>query len=183
MPVAPEAGSTSPRPGPGPVAPGGEVGPRWSTREAQPTDDAFLDALYVETRLDEVLAWGFPPDLARSFLQSQAQVQRRAYALQFPGASTTILLQAERPVGRLIVAWQVPDLRVVDVSIVAAARGRGLGTWILSRLFARATALQAGVRLRAAANGRARALYQRLGFHDAAPVEQDGSVTMEWRPA
>jgi len=178
----PAAGTTPPRPASSTVELP-EREPRWSTREARPADDAFLDALYVETRLDEVLAWGFPPDVARSFLQAQAQIQRRAYALQFPGASTTILLEGERPVGRLIVARDLPGVRVVDISIVAAARGQGLGTWTLRQLFARTGPLGVPVRLRAAANGRARPLYQRLGFREAGPVEQDGSVAMEWRPA
>ncbi|HEY4185195.1 MAG TPA: GNAT family N-acetyltransferase [Polyangia bacterium] len=150
-------------------------------RQADVADEPFLDGLYITTRIEEVLSWGFPPEAARAFLVGQARVQRRAYALQFSVAEHNILLEAGRAVGRLIIAADPPALRVVDISVLPEIHGRGLGTWALEQVLARATRGHAPVRLTTLAAGPARRLYHRLGFQVTAASE-DGLLAMEWLP-
>jgi len=157
------------------------IGPPWSMREADVADEPFLDRLYLTTRLEEVLAWGFPTEAARAFLVGQARVQRRAYALQFSVAEHNILLQAGRAVGRLIIAADPPALRIVDISVLPEIHDRGLGTWAIEQVLARATLGRAPVRLTTVATGPARRLYHRLGFQVIAASE-DGLLAMEWLP-
>jgi len=99
--------------------------PLWAMRALGDADDPFLDELYESTRLDEVRAWGFEPAQARAFLASQASIQRRAYAMQFPGAEHWALLKEKRPVGRLVLHIERDVVRVVDVSVLPAERGGG----------------------------------------------------------
>jgi ribosomal protein S18 acetylase RimI-like enzyme len=151
----------------------------WAIRPLGPADDSFLDELYESTRLDEVLTWGLEPAQARAFLASQASIQRRAYALQFPAAEHWALLREGRPVGRLIVHIESDALRVVDVSVLPAERGKGLASWALGELLRRAERLAPLVRLQVTPENPARRLYERLGFRVAS---DDGQrLSMEWR--
>jgi ribosomal protein S18 acetylase RimI-like enzyme len=147
-------------------------------RPLGPDDDPFLDELYEGTRLSEVLAWGLPLVQARAFLSSQASIQRRSYKVQFPDAEHWALLKNGRPVGRLIVNPEAESFRVVDISVLPAERGCGLGSWVLGELLRRAERLAPLVRLQVAHENPARRLYERFGFR---AVDDDGQrISMEW---
>ena len=165
------------------------AGVTWSWRGAAPEDDTFFDRLYEGTRLEEVASWGLAPVQASAFLRAQARVQRGAYAIQFPGAEHRVLLADEEPIGRLILARGADRWSIVDVSVLPAWRGRGVGTRALGEVLEAARAAGRPVRLHVDRQNRARHLYARLGFlllppaTSAAgnPDQEVAPLTMEWR--
>ena len=175
------------------------VPPRWARRPVvEPDDEPFLDELYETTRWEEVCRWGLLPETARTFLRAQARTQRRAYALQFPGAEHSVLLRDGWPAGRLIVSREGRDggaWSIVDVAVLPAFRNQGLATWALGDLLHTAASVRSRdgaegvvVRLQVEPSNPARRLYERLGFRVSpgltlAPGTVLMRVPMEWRPA
>ena len=159
---------------------------RWTMRRVGPDDEPFLDDVYADARLDEVVAWGFRLDAARDFLRDQARTQRRAFGLQFPGGEHWALQMGDRTVGRVIVAPDAPPaptraLRLVDIAVLPPDRGRGIGGWAVREVMRRARRAAVPLRLRLPAENPARHLFETLGFR-ATGADRDGQVGMEWAP-
>jgi ribosomal protein S18 acetylase RimI-like enzyme len=146
---------------PGPPAP--DPRRRAVLRPAGPGDADLLRELH-RTGAGAALA-GLPDDL----LRAQHETRERAYAAAFPDAEDRIVLVDEAPVGRLLTADDAGAVRVVDVALLPAARGGGIGTELLRNLLRHAAAAGRAVVLQADRGGRAEALYRRLGFEDAGP--------------
>jgi ribosomal protein S18 acetylase RimI-like enzyme len=127
-------------------------------------DEAFLRALYASTRQDETAAWGWTPAQVDAFLALQFLAQRTNYATAYPGAKHELILEDGHPIGRLYVWRKGDELRLVDISVLPAARGRGIGTSLIRRLMAEATPRRERLCLQVATTNRARQLYLRLGF-------------------
>ena len=75
-----------------------------------------------------------------------------------------MVLSAGKPVGRLYVARLPEAVRVVNIALTTANRGRGWGSTLLKKVIAEAERHDLPVRLHVEAENRARLLYQRLGF-------------------
>jgi len=162
------------------------VANRWTMRRVGPDDEPFLDDVYADARVDEVVAWGFRLDAARDFLRDQARTQRRAFGLQFPGGEHWALQTGDRTIGRLIVAPDAPPaatraLRLVDIAVLPPDRGRGIGGWAVRELMRRAGRAAIPLRLRLPAESAARHLFETLGFR-ATGADRDGQLAMEWVP-
>jgi ribosomal protein S18 acetylase RimI-like enzyme len=72
------------------------------------------------------------------------------------------------------------EIRVVDVALLPAARGRGIGTALLRDLLAEGARTGKKVSIHVERFNRALGLYRRLGFGE---VEENGPyLLMEWRP-
>ena len=156
-------------------------------RPACPDDEPFLDELYEGTRLDEVLGWGFDPASARAFLREQAHIQRRAYLIQYPDAEHRVILADGVAAGRIILSRGEKEWSIIDVSMIPARRGSGIGAWAIQKVQEAAAAANMPVLLHVAQGNRARALYERLGFREAStsacpcgPARQP--LRLEWRP-
>lgn len=146
-------------------------------RPATVADDPFLRDLYAETRSAEFSGLGWPPDALRAFLDSQYEVRRRAWAAAEPTASDRIVEVDGRPVGRLLVAEHPGVLRLVDIGLLPAVSGQGIGTTVLGDLVADADSRGLDVQLHVRADSPARRLYARLGFvPDPLQSEQDEPV-------
>lgn len=137
---------------------------RVSLRQAGPEDDAFLLALYADTRADEMAAWGLDAATREMLVQMQFRAQHGQYAAQYPDADHDIVLLDGRPVGRLYVDRTEERLLLIDVSLGAEVRGRGLGTRLLRGLLAEAGRAGLPVQLSVRRANPARRLYARLGF-------------------
>ncbi|MGH9666661.1 MAG: GNAT family N-acetyltransferase [Bryobacteraceae bacterium] len=136
-----------------------------SLRPVLPQDAAFVHQLVYETMYEQLFAWTWNPAVREPLLKIQIEGQRTSYAVQFPQADHGIILLDERPVGRLIVE-RGPEMHyLVDISILKAQRGRGIGTWILRALCTEADLMQKPLRLQVQIANRAKDLYLRLGFH------------------
>jgi len=152
-------------------------------RDAQPSDRAFLLALYASTRADEFVQVGWPEQMAQAFMKMQFEAQRGDYERRYPGAVCQVVELRQCPVGRLWVARDARSLTVLDISLIAGLRGQGIGTDCLQRVQRDAAAAGLDVALQVVADSPARRLYLRLGFRDVADVGQAGvRQAMAWTP-
>lgn len=148
-------------------------------RPVTPADDAFLFELYATTRPD-IASLG----LGDVLLRVQWQAQRQGYLARYPHSEHQLVLLDGRPAGRLWVAREPGELRLVDISLLPAHRGTGVGTGLLRALQQEATAADKPLRLSVAWDNPARRLYARLGFMPVAGTETsaDPYLALEWRP-
>ena len=160
---------------------------RWAAqglalRAATAQDQAFLRALYADVRADEVALAGWPRPLAEAFLDSQFDLQVGHYARTFPGADILLILAEGAPIGRLYLHDSDQGRLIVEISLLAAWRGRGLGGALIRQI--QAQSRRAGLPrcwLHVAHhNTAARRLYERLGFR---VTDQDQThCRMDWTP-
>jgi ribosomal protein S18 acetylase RimI-like enzyme len=153
----------------------------YRTTPVRPEDEPFLCTVYADTRRAEVAAWGWPSAQQDGFLQMQFQFQRRSYAMQFPNADHRIIWHEGEPVGQVLVDRTPDAIRLVDITILAAFRGRGMGSDLIRSLQAEALQVEKPLHLTVRKeNPGARRLYERLGFTTVAETELDSAL--QWFP-
>jgi len=127
---------------------------------------AFLRNLYHQSRAAELAAVPWPDATRRAFVDSQFELQHRHYIGQYSDAAFLIVERTGRPLGRLYMHADGDALHIIDILLLSAVRGQGVGTALLAHVQQLArqhacTAVQLSV-LRD--NAAALRLYQRLGF-------------------
>jgi len=134
-------------------------------------DHDFLCSLYVSTRLHEVAATGWPDIESKRFLEQQFEFQHRYYQEHYVAADFLLLTRDTRPVGRLY--WWESDRQggrgehrasLIDMSLLADERGRGVGSALLSLMVDHADRAGRVVELHVEATNPALRLYRRFGF-------------------
>jgi ribosomal protein S18 acetylase RimI-like enzyme len=153
---------------------------RVTLRPVEPGDEPFLRALYASTREEELAGLGWRPAQMEAFLELQFRAREQQYRSQFARAGDDLVLVGGEPAGRLYVERRELVIRVVDIAIAPAFRGRGAGTGLLAGVIAEASATGKVVELHVEASNRALRLYRRLGFVPTAAVAP--YLRMQWRP-
>ena len=128
-------------------------------------DVPFLMQLYASTReaeLAPVTAWS--AEEKRAFLAQQFAAQRHHYRTMLPNCTFEVIEQDGVPAGRLYLEEHDSQVHVVDIVLVAASRGQGVGTAILRALIDHAAARGRGVGIFVEKFNPALRLYRRLGF-------------------
>ena len=151
-----------------------------SARPMHDEDLPFVAALYASTRAEEVASTGWPPEMQEAFLAQQNRAQHHHYRNFYPDAEWLILERCGEAVGRLYLDEWRGIVRIIDISLVPQARGRGIGGAILQDVLADAAAAGKAVSIHVEIHNPARRLYERLGFE---AVEDKGIyVEMVRRP-
>lgn len=153
-----------------------------SLRPAREADEPFLRALFETARTDAAVLAAWPETVRGPFLDQQFRFQTAHYAQVYPGADCLLVVDAGVPVGHLIVFCAPGQWCLVDIALLPAWRGRGIGTLLLKAV--QAAARRAGascLRLMVEPRNPARRLYERLGFTTVA--DHQVGLEMEWRPA
>lgn len=154
--------------------------PTVALRPVTSADEPFLLGLYAETRPGfSLLALDGPARDA--LMQMQYTAQTRSYAAAHPQGTCDLILVDGAPAGRLYVDRDGPDVVLVDISLLADQRGRGVGTRLLGELIAEARERGCRVRLHVARGNPALRLYQRVGFSVVA--QDEVNLAMECDPA
>jgi ribosomal protein S18 acetylase RimI-like enzyme len=149
-------------------------------RPERPGDEAFLREVYASTRQEELDLTNWSHEQRQVFLDSQFKAMRSGYASQFPEGEFSLILLGEQPIGRMVVDRGEAELRLVDIALLPAYRGRGIGTFYLKSLASEAALAQKPLRLHVFKGSRPWRLYERLGFMK---IEEDGPYEqLEWRP-
>lgn len=135
-------------------------------RPALEQDMAFLRGLYHQSRAAELAAVPWPDVTRRAFLDSQFELQHRHYIGQYPDAAFLIVERTGSPLGRLYLHADGDALHIIDILLLSAMRGQGVGTALLAhvRQLARQHACDAVQLSVLRDNAAALRLYQRLGF-------------------
>lgn len=133
-------------------------------RAASETDEPFLFELYASTRREELAAWNWPEAQVAAFLQMQFRAQRLSYEAAFPGAEHHVVLAEGRPIGRRLIWRGQDEIRLIDISLLPDARGRGTGSLLIRQLMQECAAAGKPLQLQVLVTNPARRLYLRLGF-------------------
>jgi GNAT superfamily N-acetyltransferase len=109
----------------------------------------------------------------------QFEAQDRHYRQLHPDGSFLVVEVDGEPAGRLVLARLVREIRVIDIALLPAYRGAGIGTRLLRDVIADADAAALPVSLHVEPWSPARRLYERLDFRSAG---QDGIYERMERP-
>jgi GNAT superfamily N-acetyltransferase len=151
----------------------------YGLRPREHGDMPFLRELYAATREDELRALPWPAQQKRAFLFDQFDKQHAHYLQHYPLAKWWVVTHSGAPVGRLYVARTSHEVRVMDVCLLDAHRGRGVGTALMRAVIEQAQAASVPVSLHVEPFNPALRLYERLGFVD---VETRGVYLFMERP-
>ncbi|MBC8424807.1 GNAT family N-acetyltransferase [bacterium] len=133
-------------------------------RPATPDDRSFLERVYAESRAAELEATGWPDDEKDAFCRGQFAAQDSHYRTYYPDCEYLVVERDGEPVGRLYRERRADEIRIVDIALLADARGHGLGGRLMRRILDEAAAADLMVRIHVERTNPARRLYDRLGF-------------------
>lgn len=104
------------------------------------------------------------PQQKLEFLGQQFDAQDEHYRKNYPGADLLLIEVDDEAAGRFYVKRLASEIRVMDIALLPAYRGRGIGTRILEDLIAEADATGRTVTIHVERFNPALKLYERLGF-------------------
>lgn len=128
------------------------------------TDRGFLEALFVSIRSDEFAVLPWSQAQRERFLCEQFALQDLHYRRNYPDASYLLIILDGAPVGRLYLHRSASELRLVEVSLIAGRRGRGLGSALLGELIEESEWRNLPIGLHVEPHNPAARLYARHGF-------------------
>ncbi len=128
-------------------------------------DMGFLCALYRSTREAEIARVQWSETQKQSFIEMQFQAQHSHYQAHYPNALWLVIeARGVGAIGRLYLERWAQEHRIIDIALIPAVRGRGLGRALLEDLMDEAAAEQKAVSIHVEKENPAMRLYQRLGF-------------------
>ena len=144
-------------------------------------DEPFLLRVYAGTRAEELAPMPWTDEQKAGFVGQQFAAQDAHYRRHYDDAEFDVIEVDGEPAGRLYVHRGPSEIRIVDIALLPAFRGRGIGTRLLRSLIAEGDADGRKLSIHVEANNPARRLYERLGFRPAG--EHGIYVLMERLPA
>ena len=147
-------------------------------RRAEEADRPFLVELYASIREPELAHVPWDGAQKRAFVEHQFAAQDAHYRQHYPGATLDVVQVDGAPAGRLYVHRGTTDIRIMDIALAPAFRGRGIGTELLRDLMREARQSGRRLSIHVEQNNPARRLYERLGFQPAG--EHGVYVLMVW---
>jgi GNAT superfamily N-acetyltransferase len=145
------------------------IGARIDVRRAGEDDAGFVHQLHHIGRAAEIAQLGWPPALAKHFLDDQLRLRDAHYYARHPAADHLIVTQDAMPIGRVLLDRSAQPWRLIDIALAPEAQGHGFGGALIKWLqrWARRNAAD-GIDLHVLHdNDRAASLYRRHGFADA----------------
>lgn len=141
-------------------------------------DIPVLMRIYASTREEELAPVPWTEEQKQAFLSQQFQAQRAHYRKYFTDCAFDVIEERGTPAGRLYLQTRQTQLHIIDITLLPAWRGRGIGGAILAALQDAGRACGKGVGIMVEKFNPALRLYERLGF---APIADHGVyLEMEW---
>jgi ribosomal protein S18 acetylase RimI-like enzyme len=137
---------------------------RYQLRPVMPSDDAVQLVIYASTREDELAVTDWPAEQRDRFVRMQHEAQQQHYRAHFPQSYCQLILIGEEAAGRLWIEERPEALHILDISLLPAHRGQGLGTACLRDLQDQASAHGRDLSIYVEIHNPAQRLYRRLGF-------------------
>lgn len=176
--------------------------PDFDLRPEAAGDLEFLAALYASTRWEELAPVDWPEAAKREFLDQQFQLQHAHYLQHYAGAEMLLIVAARQArqllesqpdahwpdpasnehdlIGRIYFRAGSTEVRLMEIALLPAYRGRGIGCCLVQTLQAQAAQRGVDITLHVEPDNRAQRLYQRLGFK---LIEQRGVYDfLGWSP-
>jgi len=99
-------------------------------RPSTSSDQTFLNSLYQSTRDDLNYVEG-RDDFIVHLKESQFEAQSISYEDQFPNAMFFVIEYHHEKAGRIIFDIEHNEIRIIDISLIPSARGKGLGAALM----------------------------------------------------
>jgi ribosomal protein S18 acetylase RimI-like enzyme len=149
-------------------------------RPVHAADEPFALRVYASTRADELAPVPWSDEQKAAFVAMQFAAQSAHYGQHYTGMTSDVILVDGEPAGRLLVARWAREIRIVDITLLPAFRGRGAGGELLAELMDEATEMSKTLSIHVERTNRALGLYERLGFRRVG--ETGVYLRMEWDP-
>jgi GNAT superfamily N-acetyltransferase len=149
-------------------------------RQVEEADEAHLLAVYTATRLEELAATDWSDEQKAAFCRMQFEAQDAHYHSHYATAERSVILAGGTPAGRLYVDRWTHEIRIVEIALLPAFRGHGIGTKILTNLQNEARETGKFLSIHVERFNPALSLYARLGF----TLAEDKGVylLLHWQP-
>jgi ribosomal protein S18 acetylase RimI-like enzyme len=141
-----------------------EMGERLHLRAASEHDLDFLYSVFESTRAEEFARAGLSADHIAALLAQQFSMQDAYYRSHYPHCSFDVVMLGNERVGRLYHDWRDHEARLIDIALLPAYRGAGLGTKLMNAFVARAAGKAIPIVLYVEMDNPVQGLYRRLGF-------------------
>jgi GNAT superfamily N-acetyltransferase len=129
-------------------------------------DMDFSASLYALTRAAELSAVDWPDATKHLFCRQQFDAQHAHYRQHYPRAQLLIVELDALPVGRVYFEQTTAELRLMEITLITAARNHGIGSVIGAALLHQAHAAGMPMGLHVEPFNPARRLYARQGFRE-----------------
>lgn len=157
-----------------------EVGTRAWRRPARAEDDGILYDVFSSTWQRAVAAMP-DPALTCHFLRIQYTAQERLFAARYPDLERSVVMVGDEPAGRVYLHRSPTSIRIVDLSLLPAFRGRGIARALVTELLNEAAERGRTVTLRLPrSNEGALPRYEEAGFRLVSGDDLD--LHLEWTP-
>jgi ribosomal protein S18 acetylase RimI-like enzyme len=135
-------------------------------RQVNELDGELLFQIFSSTREKEMQMVSFWTDEQKNmFLRQQFMAQHNYYQHTFTQSNFWIIEQHKIPIGRLYFDTEQSDyFKIIDISILAKHRGKGIGEGILRDILSVASAKNKVVRIHVENHNPAKRLYEKIGF-------------------
>ena len=134
--------------------------------EADAADLDFSASVYALTRKAELMTVDWPDEQKQAFCRQQFDAQHAHYRQHYPKAQLLIIERDGQPIGRLYFEQTSKELRLMEITLVEAARNQGIGGAISDTLLQHARASGIPMGLHVEPFNPARRLYERQGFRE-----------------
>ncbi len=149
-----------------------------SFRKIEEKDGPFIQKLYRSTRERELDQTNWPEDQKHMFIVMQLIAQLADYEKKFKDASYQLILYKKEPAGRLYLWESEREIRIIDMSLLPAFQGKGIGKDILSNIIQEAKQKNKIASLYVTVDHPAKKMYERIGFKKVS-----GTLTHEYMEA
>ncbi|MFZ2403628.1 MAG: GNAT family N-acetyltransferase [Methylobacter sp.] len=149
-------------------------------RPAREEDSGFIESLYRSSR-DDLRLIQAEDDFVEELILMQHKAQNQAYGEMYPNAFYFVVEKQGEKIGRIIVDFGHNEVRLLDITFIREARGKGFGSGVIKALQYAASQTKAPLTLSVhRSNPGARRLYLSLGFR----VEQSDPMVeqLAWYP-
>jgi ribosomal protein S18 acetylase RimI-like enzyme len=138
-----------------------------------------LLAIYASSREDELAVLPWSEEQKRGLVELEYDFQDTHYRSNHPDGDFDVVMSEGDAAGRLYVDRSAPEIHVIEITLLPAHRGYGLGAALLGALLAEADLAGRPVTLSVERANPARSLYARLGLR----VVEDSGVYLRMQRA
>jgi ribosomal protein S18 acetylase RimI-like enzyme len=149
-------------------------------RPATEEDNDFLVTLYGSTREEELALTQWDADQREAFVRMQFAAQQSHYRTRRPAGREELILIGGETVGRLYSDLSGDTDHLLDLCLLPAYRGRGIGSRILRGILAKAAARGRRLTIYVESFNRSLGFFERHGFTRTS--ETGMHCLLEWRP-
>lgn len=155
----------------------------FAVRAQTPADGEAAMICLAAARWDELAQTGWTEAEKWAFLAQQSEAQQRHYGTHYAEGEFTLIECQGQLAGRLYLFRGETDIRIVDIALLPAVRGQGIGGELLRAIQREAQAHGRSVSIHVERHNPAQRLYQRLGFVADEANSNGVYLRMDWRAA